>query len=308
MPSFSARARDDHPKSSSEEAPDFIKNVHYNYGAETVFEAHGFGKLVTLSPNNNGDCLFAMHGACACIVQKVCRRQTTYPSLRAYYEVIISAIPYYYDEGGVYWPHDYFGAMSYWGYDEWNYHEGFRKFVSNPLEVTKTTAYVVDILSAPIPHPATTEKPQSSQALNNATAAIYGKLTLLEGLPAELLDEITSLVPNRTVFALRLTSRTLAHKLPWNERICYKRFTSGISMPHLWIAEPKIYKPFTEYLDGQITDLQRRDWKRLTTLLADSREVVKGNPEQSGVPLGLWNRCRIWECVVSVKKFKRPFV
>lgn len=28
-----------------------------------------------------------------------------------------SVILYYYDMGGMYWPHDYFGAVSYWGYN-----------------------------------------------------------------------------------------------------------------------------------------------------------------------------------------------
>lgn len=115
----------------------FFENVHYGYSDEKVFNLHEHGKLVTLYPNTNGDCLFVMHGACATVVQEACSTETTYAPLRSFYDVLNSTCPQYYDEGGIYWPHEYFSALHYWGYDEWNYTGGFHKFVTNYSERTK---------------------------------------------------------------------------------------------------------------------------------------------------------------------------
>ena len=310
LPTFhNTSVRDHEPKSDPKEVPEFIKYVHYEFGENVVFNASGIGRLTTLVSNKNGDCLFAMHAVCANIVQEVCSRQTTYPSLRAYYEVLISAIPHYYDETGIMWPHNYFGATEYWGYSEWDYHEGFHKFVTNPLEVTKTATYILDLLhSAPKPRSTQTETTHTTrppQDLISTTAASANRLTSFERLPSELIEQISDFVPDQTVFAMRLTSRKLAYKLPWNQRLCCKRLASGISMPHLWGAWLNANDTLKEHLKSLMTDPKQHNWKHLTTLLADTSKIVGGDPENSGVPLELWNRCRIWECVVDVKRYKR---
>jgi hypothetical protein len=310
LPTFhNTSLRDHYPESDHNEVPEFIKYVHYEFGENVVFNASGIGRLTTLVSNKNGDCLFAMHAVCANIVQGVCARQTTYPSLRAYYEVLISVIPHYYDETGIIWPHDYFGATEYWGYSEWDYHEGFQKFVTDPLEVTKTATYVLDVLhSAPTPRSTPAETTRTSRPAQdpiNTTAAPSNILSSFERLPSELVEEISDFVPDQTVFAMRLTSRTLAYKLPWDQRLCYKRLVSGISMPHLWGVGSNTNKTLEEYLKGHMTNPEQQNWKYLTTLLADTRKIVGNDPEKSGMPLELWNRCRIWECVVDVKRYKR---
>ncbi|KAF3005609.1 hypothetical protein E8E13_002294 [Curvularia kusanoi] len=178
LQSFYSSASDHQPKSDPKEMPIFIDNARYNYGAEIVFNVRGIGDLATLCPNQNGDCLFAMHGACASIVRLVCARQTTF-TLRAYYEVLRSAIPYYYDSGGIYWPHDYFGAQTYWGYDEWDYHEGFRKFVTDPLAISETTNFVLETLeAAPAPPPTSADATGTgrlTQAVETTRAALPNK-------------------------------------------------------------------------------------------------------------------------------------
>jgi hypothetical protein len=304
LPTFhNTSLRDHHPKSDPNEVPEFIKYVHYEFGENVVFNASSIGRLTTLVSNKNGDCMFAMHAVCANIVQEVCARQTTYPSLRAYYEVLISAIPHYYDETGIIWPHDYFGATEYWGYNEWDYHEGFQKFVTDPLDVTKTATYVLNVLhSAPAETAGTL---LSSQAPTNTTAAPSNRLNSFERLPSELIEEVSDFVPDQTVFAMRLTSQTFAYKLPWNQRLCYKRIIGGISMPHLWGIGLDTNMALKEYLKSHSNNPEQQNWKYLTTLLADTRRIVGNEPKKSGVPLELWNRCRIWECVVDVKRYKR---
>ena len=104
---------------------------------------------------------------------------------------------------------------------------------------------------------------------------------------------------------MRLTSRALAYKLPWDQRLCYKRLVNGISMPHLGGVGPNTNKALKEYLKSHMTNPEQQNWRYLATLLADTRTIVGNDPEKSGVPLELWNRCRIWECVVDVKRYKR---
>jgi hypothetical protein len=264
LPTFhNTSLRDHHPESDPNEVPEFIKYVHYEFGENVIFNASGIGHLTTLVSNKNGDCMFAMHAVCANIVQEVCARQTTYPSLRAYYEVLISAIPHYYHETGIIWPHDYFGATEYRGYNEWDYHEGFQKFVTDPLEVTKTATYVLDVLhSAPTPRSApaeTTRISLSSQAPTNTRAAPSNRLTSFERLPSELIEEISDFVTDQTVFAMRLTSRALAYKLPWDQRLCYKRLVNGISMPHLGGVGPNTNKALKEYLKSHMTNPEQQN-------------------------------------------------
>lgn len=108
----------DHPESNPGAVPEFFENVHYGYSEEKFFGLHEHGRLVTLCPNTNGDCLFAMHGACTTVARKVCSTETAYASLRPLYDGFKSTCPQYYDEGRIYWPHEYFGALHYWGYNE----------------------------------------------------------------------------------------------------------------------------------------------------------------------------------------------
>ena len=130
--------RGSHWKCDPKEVPEFIKYVHYEVGESVVFNATGIGRLTTLVCNKNDDCLFAMRAVCANIVQEIRARQTTYLSLRAYYEVLISAIPHYYDDTGIIWPHDYFGAIEYWVTANGITAKAFKNSSQTRLKKTKT--------------------------------------------------------------------------------------------------------------------------------------------------------------------------
>jgi hypothetical protein len=83
-------------------------------------------------PIDNGDILFAMHDSCAVMIQRVHEgkrnalvAQGSLPTLREYYDKLRKECPRDVDEwGNIHWPHEYYGAKEFWGWDDWEYEEG----------------------------------------------------------------------------------------------------------------------------------------------------------------------------------------
>jgi len=73
-----------------------------------------------------------MHVACAVIIQRVHESKEdalvahgSLSTLRKFYDKLRMECLRNIDEwGNVYWPHDYYGAIDYWSYDDWEYGEG----------------------------------------------------------------------------------------------------------------------------------------------------------------------------------------
>ena len=106
-------------------------------------------------------------------------------------------------------------------------------------------------------------------------------------LPAELVERISEFIPVQAVFALRLPSRTLGHRLALDQRFCYKCLISGDSIPHSWVVEPGTGKQIKECLPNHIAHRSQRDCKYLTRSLSDAGDIVGKGNEKRGVPLGL---------------------
>lgn len=222
----------------------------------------------------------------------MCVTKTKHSSLRVYYEVLISVISYYYGMGGIYWPRDDLGALSYWGYNEWNYHEGFHKFVTNSLEAVEATRYIFDnlqLIPEPEPTPVAPDTTVSPQCPGIAVAALSKRMASIERLPAELIEQISNFTPVQAVFALHLTSRALAHRLPLDQPFCYSRLVSSDLIPHLCVVDPRTCHTINELLKDQIANREWRDWIHLTRLLADTSEIVEMGPGEK------WGAARAME-------------
>jgi hypothetical protein len=138
------------------------------------------------------------------------------------------------------------------------------------------------LVSVPVPDAIKSPKPS-----DNATATLFKKLASLETLPAELVERISEFIPVQAVFALRLPSRTLGHRLALDQRFCYKCLISGDSIPHSWVVEPGTGKQIKECLPNHIAHRSQRDCKYLTRSLSDAGDIVGKGNEKRGVPLGL---------------------
>lgn len=78
------------------------------------------------------DILFAMHETCTQVVKHVYAAKEVgsvelgrLPTLRTYYDKMRRQCRGHLDEFGiVHWPHEHYGAMEFWDWDDWDYREG----------------------------------------------------------------------------------------------------------------------------------------------------------------------------------------
>lgn len=177
----------------SQELSAFFGDLMSTYGSDlNSFYMHGRIHH-THSPIHNGDVIFAMHEACASIVQRVYRAkegnsvlQGELPTLRSFYDRLREGCKRNTDEwGNVYWPHDYYGAVEHWDYADWEYEEGCQvrslfvhidssrshdsqKYLINPLHDKSLTAFALGPLK-----PAATQQ-QSTVTLSEPSQSRHG--------------------------------------------------------------------------------------------------------------------------------------
>ena len=140
---------------TTQETPEFFDNIRYIAGDATSFGSDEFGELYTLGIDHNDDVLFAMHSACAEIVQRVAASKIRAPicsttnknkarrwarwnpgrldppaSLRAYYDALRAIVKARPQEFGL--DRDHPGVEDYRGYDYWDFeHPNDIKVVSH---------------------------------------------------------------------------------------------------------------------------------------------------------------------------------
>lgn len=131
---------------TTQETPEFFDNIRYITGDATSFGSDEFGDLYTLGIDDNDDVLFAMHSACAEIVQRVATSKIRAPiclttnknktkrwarwnpgrldplaSLRAYYDALRAIVKARPQEFGLDRNHP--GVEDYRGYDYWDFED-----------------------------------------------------------------------------------------------------------------------------------------------------------------------------------------
>jgi hypothetical protein len=106
-----------------------------------------------------------------------------------------------------------------------------------------------------------------------------------------MLHQISYYLPISSIFALRLTSKTLADQQFWLQRLL-----CGDLVPHLWdleserfSAKPSLAKERAQYSEG--------DWKAVAKLLNKRDAIMMGEGVMDDAPIGLRSRCRIWRIV-----------
>lgn len=118
----------------------------------------------------------------------------------------------------------------------------------------------------------------------------------LEALPNEILDHIVAHLSARSILSLRQSSRTLAVKIPFDERFWRRHLCSGSLLPHVWgFDETKLKDLLQPAPKGQTWD-----WRDLTEQLRVKHVLsTKDDVVTDLFPHGFWNRCRIWNIVSS---------
>lgn len=268
-------------------------------------------------PGDNGDILFAMHITCAEFIQRVYKAKSDglvahgcLPTVRSFYDKLRKECLRSADEwGNVYWPHDYYGAIEHWGYNDWEYGEGCvvsrislqtpstclyssQKYLLNPLHDRSLTTFALELLK-----PAQNQL-RLQQDLTRETAS---NRINLESLPTEIVDQIVSLLPAPSAYSLRLVSSRLASKIPLNQQFFRQQLLGGNIVPFIWDLDAQACRNMQRRTpEGEDAD-EYWDWRQLAHDLSDVKGIVERGPDvnDNPIPSGLWNRCRLWLTVVE---------
>jgi hypothetical protein len=130
-------------------------------------------------------------------------------------------------------------------------------------------------------------EPNDASSTLEAHAQPHG----LELLPSELLERITEHLPPLSTLSLRQASRSLALKIPLDDRFWRRHLCSGNLLPCLWDLDETELKQLLQSTPSE----QPWDWQRLACVLrSDQFQQWGQDPLPKDVPVGLWNRYRIW--------------
>ena len=121
----------------------------------------------------------------------------------------------------------------------------------------------------------------------------------LEALPIELLDQVMSQLSARSTLSLRRSSRTLASKIPLDERFWRRYLCNGSLLPHVWDLDEKLFKTLLGTTPHGLT----WDWRNFTEQLRVNNVLkITSQSNAESLPVGFWNRCRIWHIIGSAHK------
>lgn len=161
-----------------------------------------------------------------------------------------------------------------------------KKFFADPLEIPNLMPAVFNALQ-PQPLERNSDLPEPS-----LTVPKHG----LEALPIELLDHISSYLPARSLVSLRRSSQTLAFKIPFDEKFWRHHLCNGSLLPHVWDLEEETFKQLLQ----STPDDRRWDWREISQRLRIHHNLSnKGKSNMDTLPVGFWNRCRIWSTIGS---------
>jgi hypothetical protein len=172
-----------------------------------------------------------------------------------------------------------------------------QRFYTNPVEVSDDLAsFIYDVLLASartedkvVPSLRTTREPSG-----------------IERLPIELLDEIGSYMPAQSRIALHRTSKALAIKLPLDNAFWRDSLRSGNLHPHIWDLDTQHIERLRQESSVEFAAADW-DWRSVAQLLTMKRFPISGRDSRlDDVPLGLWNRCRLWTIIEEALVFEAP--
>jgi hypothetical protein len=162
-----------------------------------------------------------------------------------------------------------------------------QRFYTDPSNVPNIEAFVFDVLLA-----SSQDQPTNVYALKSAPAP-HG----IERLPNELLDSICSYLPPQSVIKLHRTSKTMSEKLQLDNAFWRDRLRTGSLHPHIRGLDTQGIETLRQ--ESNITiPAAEWDWKTVAKLLATKQFLIaRCDPRLDKMPLGLWNRCRIWSII-----------
>jgi hypothetical protein len=112
-----------------------------------------------------------------------------------------------------------------------------------------------------------------------------------------LLDVIRSHLPTQAAIKLHRTSKIMAMKLQLDNAFWRDSLRAGGLHPHIWSLDIKAIETLRQQssINFSVADW---DWRSVAKLLATKQFPIPGaDPVLEDMPLGLWNRCRIWSMV-----------
>jgi hypothetical protein len=174
-----------------------------------------------------------------------------------------------------------------------------QKFYANPIEIPGLDKFVFDVLLA------SSQDRTSKRAPLVITRPPQG----IERLPTELLDAICGYLPTQSAIKLHRTSKTMALKLTLDNAFWRDSIRSGSLHPQVWGLDTKAIETLRQQ-SNVIFSVADWDWRSVAKLLATKQFPVTGlDPRLTDMPLGLWNRCRIWSIVertLDFEYFEKP--
>lgn len=156
--------------------------------------------------------------------------------------------------------------------------------------------FVYSILSASSPGEPVRHIPQDSEPEHRS----------IERFPNELLDAICRYLPTHSVIKLHRISKTMAQKVRLDDGFWRDHLLTGSLHAHLWDLNAKDIEALRQG-PNEIRLAVDWDWRTVAKLLATKQFPITGcDPRLDNIPLGLWNRCRIWSVVE--KAFEHDFL
>jgi hypothetical protein len=162
-----------------------------------------------------------------------------------------------------------------------------QRFYTDPIDVPDLESFVFDVLLAS----------SHNEESDHSSVPIAREATGIEKLPAELLDAVCSYLPPQSVIKLHRTSSLMASKIPLDNAFWRDSLRGGSLHPHIWDLDIKQIETLRQKSNVTFS-AAGWDWRSAAKLLAMKRFPVTGRDSRlDNMPLGLWNRCRIWSII-----------
>jgi hypothetical protein len=119
----------------------------------------------------------------------------------------------------------------------------------------------------------------------------------IERLPTELLDIICTYLPTQSVIKLHRVSKSLATNLPLDNAFWCNSLRVGSLHPHIWGVDTQAIQKLCQK-SNVILSADDWNWRSAAKLLSMKQfPIIERDPRLDSLPLGLWNRCRIWNTI-----------
>ncbi|KAH3957389.1 hypothetical protein HBI73_178240 [Parastagonospora nodorum] len=173
---------------------------------------------------------------------------------------------------------------------------GYDRFYADPIDISDIADFIHDVLSVSSSEVPAKGIPQNSEQEYRG----------IERLPNELLDAICHYLPTQSIIKLHRTSKTMIQKVRLDNGFWRSHFFTGSLHAHLWDLNAKDIEAL-EQGPRNVPLAPDWDWRSVAKLLATKQFPIAGyDPRLDNMPLGLWNRCRIWSIVE--KAFEHDFL